>query len=66
MKGQINVKTLESGYADMGICAATWDFQQCGIYSDEPVKTPLTLRNYKLCSVSSLLFIEHSSDKQRL
>ena len=39
--------------------AATRDFQQCGILtsvdSDEPVQSPLKLRNSKWCSVSSLV-----------
>ena len=42
------------------------DFQQCGIlksvHSDEPVQPPFKLRNFKLCLVSSLTFIEYSSD----
>ena len=45
-------------------------FQQCGILtsvdSDEPVQPPFKLRNSKWCPVSSLTFIEYSSDKQRL
>ena len=47
----------------------TCDFQQCGIltsvHSDEPVQTPVKLRNSKFCSVSSLTLIEYSSDEQR-
>ena len=48
------------------------DFQQCGILanvdSDEPVQTPFKHRHSKCCSLrlSSLKFIEYSSDKQRL
>ena len=46
------------------------DFQQCGILTsedlDEPVQTPVELRNSKCCSVSSLTVIEHSSDQQSL
>ena len=42
----------------------------CGILtnvdSDEPVQTPLRLRNSKWCSFSSLTVIEYSSDLQRL
>ena len=34
--------------------------------SDEPVQSPLKLRNSKLCSVSSLTFIEYANDMQRL
>ena len=37
------------------------DFQQCGILisvdSDEPVQSPVKLRNSKCCSVSSLTLI---------
>ena len=48
------------------ICAPTYDFQQCGISTsvdtDEPVRPPFKLRNSKLCSASSLIFIEYSSD----
>ena len=48
----------------------TFDFQQCGILtwidSDEPVQPLFKLRNFKNCSVSSLIFKEYSSDKQRL
>ena len=46
--------------------AATCDFQQFGILtsvdSDEPVQPPIKLRNSKWCSVSSLTFVEYSSD----
>ena len=49
--------------------AATWDFQQCGIFtsvdSDEPVQPPFNHRNSKCCSVSSLTLLEYSSDQQR-
>ena len=49
---------------------SAWDFQQCGILtcvnSDEPVQSPVKLRNSKQCSVSSSTVIEYSSDKQRL
>ena len=42
--------------------AATWDFQQCGIFtsvdSDEPVQSPFKSRNSKWCSVSSLTVTE--------
>ena len=52
------------------IWAVSCDFQQCGILSsvdsDEPVWSPLKLRNSKWCSVSSSTVIEYSSDKQRL
>ena len=34
--------------------------------SDEPVQPPFRLRNSKWCSISSLTFIEYSSDKKRL
>ena len=44
--------------------------QQCGIWtcvdSDKPLQPPFKLRNSKWCSVSSLLIIEYSSNKQRL
>ena len=50
--------------------ATTCDFQQCGIFtwidSDEPVQPRFKLRNSKCCSVSSWIFIEYSSHKQRL
>ena len=50
--------------------AVTCDFQQCcnltSVYSDMPVKPPVMLRNSKWCSVSSLTFVEYSSDKQGL
>ena len=46
--------------------AVTCDFQQCGIFtsvdSDEAVQPPFKLRNSKLCSFSSLILIEYSSD----
>ena len=46
--------------------AATCDFHQCGILtsvdSDEPVQLPFKVRNSKWRSVSSLIFIEYSSD----
>ena len=49
---------------------ATCDFKQCGILTwidtDEPVQPTFKLRNSKWYSVSSLIFIEHSSDLQRL
>ena len=39
----------------------TCDFQQCGILtnvdSDETEQPPFKLRNFKLCSVSSLIYI---------
>ena len=48
----------------------TCDFQQCGILtsvnSDGSVQPPFNLRNSNWCSVSSLTFIEYSSDKQGL
>ena len=48
----------------------TCDFQQCGILtwidSDKPVQPPFKLRNSKCSSVSSWIFIEYSSDYQRL
>ena len=50
-------------------CAATCDFQQCGIltsvHSDEPVQLPFKLRNLTWCSVSSLTVIKYSSDRTR-
>ena len=46
--------------------ALAWDFQQYDILkcidSDEPLQLPFKLINSKWCSVSSLIFIEHSSD----
>ena len=46
--------------------AMSCDFQQCGILpsvdSDEPVQPTVKLRNSKCCLVSSLKFIEYSSD----
>ena len=52
------------------IWAATRDFQQSGILtsvnSDKPVRPPFKRRNSKCCLVSSIIFIEYSSDKQRL
>ena len=46
------------------------DFQQCGILTSVnsygSVQPPFNLRNSKWCSVSSLTFIEYSSDKQGL
>ena len=46
------------------------DFQQFDILtcedSDEPVQPPLTLRNSKLCSVSSLTIKEYSSNQESL
>ena len=52
------------------IGAAACDFQQCGVLtradSAEPVQPYSKLRNSKWCSVSSLTFIEYSSDKQML
>ena len=46
--------------------ATTCDFQLCGILtsvdSDEPVQSPVMLRNSKLCSFSSLTVIEYSSN----
>ena len=51
------------------IWAVTWDFQQYGILTsvdtDERVQPPFKLRNSKWCSVSSLTFIEYSSDEQK-
>ena len=48
----------------------TCDFQLCGILTSvdsyKPVQPPLKLRNFKWRSVSSLTFIEYSSDEQRL
>ena len=45
------------------ICAATCDFQQCGILtsvdSDEPVQPPFKLRNPKWSSVSSFTVMEY-------
>ena len=50
--------------------ATTCDFQQCGILSsvdsDEPLQPPFKLRGSKLWLVKSLVFIEYSSDQQRL
>ena len=52
------------------IWAATYDFQQCGILtsvdSDQHVQPPLKFRNFKWCLVSNLVFIECTSDQQRL
>ena len=49
--------------------AMTCDFQQCAILtsvdSDEPEQPPVKLRSSKCCSVSSLKFVEFSSDKLR-
>ena len=46
--------------------AATCDFQQCCLLTsvdpDKPVQPPFKLRKSKWCSVSSLTFIEYSSD----
>ena len=54
----------------ISIWAVTCHFHQCGILtsvdSDVPVYPPFKLRNSKWCSVSSLTFIEYSSDKQSL
>ena len=48
----------------------TCDFQQCGVLTSvdsyEPVQPSFKLRNSKLCSVSSLIVINYSSDKHRL
>ena len=48
------------------IWAMTYDSQLCGIFtsydSDEPVQPSFKLRNYKCCLVSSLKYIEYSSD----
>ena len=48
----------------------TCDFKQCDILtsidSDEHVQPPFRLKNLKWCSVSSLILIGYSSDKQRL
>ena len=50
--------------------AVAWYFQHwvilTSVDSDEPVQPPLRQRNSKLCSVSSLTFIEYASDLQRL
>ena len=50
--------------------AMAWDFQQCGrltcVDSDKPVQPPFRFGNSKWWSVSSLIVIEYSSDKQRL
>ena len=50
--------------------AMACDFQQCGILTSvdsyEHVQPHFKPRNSKGCSVSSLTFIEYSSDKQRL
>ena len=49
---------------------ATCDLQQCDMLTrvdtDEPVQSSFKLRNSKWCSVSSLTFIDYSSEKQRL
>ena len=46
--------------------AATCDFQHCGILtsvdSDEPMQPPFRLRSPKCYSVSSLTFLDYSSD----
>ena len=43
----------------------TRDFQQCGILtsvdSDDPVQPHFKIRNFKLCSVSSLTLIKYAS-----
>ena len=48
------------------LLAATCDFQQCDILksvdSDEHVQPPFKLRNSKWCLVSSITFIEYSSN----
>ena len=41
-----------------------WHIDMCE--SDENVQPPFKLRNSKWCSVSNTIFIEYSSDKQRL
>ena len=50
--------------------AVTCGFQQCGILawidSEESVQPPFKLRNSKWCSVSRWIFIEYSSNQQRL
>ena len=64
------LRRLGGGGGIKAIWAVTCGLQQCGILtsvdSDEPVQPPFKLRNYKLCSVSSLTLIEYSSEEQRL
>ena len=38
----------------------------CQVDSDKPLQPPFKLRGSKLCLVSSSVFIEYSSDQQRL
>ena len=65
-KSADNNKSIKNYPACKEIWASAWDFQQCGILTcvdwDEPLQPPLKLRNSKWCSVSSLTFIEYSSD----
>ena len=50
--------------------AAKCDFQHWGSFtsvdSENPVQPPLKLRNYKWCLISSLIFIDYQSDRQRV
>ena len=63
-------RILTAELSSLHIWAAWCDFQQCGILtsvdSDEPVQPPFKLRGSKWCLFSSLVFIEYSSDQQRL
>ena len=62
--GSIQLVSLDNNWA------VTCVFQQCGILtsvdSDEPVQPALKFSNPKWRSVSSLIFIEYSSDYHRL
>ena len=46
-------------YGFIGPITSTTDIS---LDSDEPVQPPFKLRNFKLCSVSSLTLIEYSCD----
>ena len=67
---ELNVKLSKRYLQTWSIWATACDFQQYGILtwidSDEPVHPLFKLRISKWCSVSSLIIIEYSSDKQRL
>ena len=60
------IEAIKVGFCIKTIWAVACDFQQCGILtsvdSDEHVQLPFKLRNFKWCSVSSLIFIEYSSN----
>ena len=59
-------KLQQSCSVPLTILSNVCDFEQCGILTspnkDEPVQPPFKLRNSEKCSISSLTFIEHSSD----